>query len=316
MAKGHPGDKTILEIGISLIEQKHPNLPSDVKNTIIQTISDYLKQVIGFPQANDIFITLLGQNEVLERLKEILTMSDEPIPFCGEDDESNPASARRKMRTWSSYEDTRLLAGIYKYGIDNWAPISKFIGNGRTRAQCAQRWARGLNPRICKDTWDPNEDMLLIHLVQKFGDRAWTRISSSLGNRSDVQCRYHYHQLAKDMPHLLQMGGAPAQQFPFASFAQPMPLMPIKPFQGSLPPPRFSLPEIPVTFGTHSPTPPVQHVMPPPNMEYVVNRRGSQLPTIPTMIQDPISMKINQIEIEPPKIEQKLGLDDFLTRFK
>jgi len=30
--------------------------------------------------------------------------------------------------------------------------VASFVGNGRTRAQCAQRWSRGLNPKICKKT--------------------------------------------------------------------------------------------------------------------------------------------------------------------
>lgn len=127
------------------------------------------------------------------------------------------------MRTWSSYEDVRLLAGIYRYGIDNWAPISKFVGNGRTRAQCAQRWARGLNPRICKDTWDPSEDMRLMQLVQQYGDKSWTRIAASLGNRSDVQCRYHYHQITKDMGQIVPIPRAQLSSSQASSQIPPYP---------------------------------------------------------------------------------------------
>ena len=102
------------------------------------------------------------------------------------------------MQKWSTYEDNRLLAAIYRYGIDNWALISKFVGNGRTRAQCAQRWTRCLNPRICKETWEPREDALLIQLVQNFGDHSWTKVAEYMGNRSDVQCRYRYSQITKE----------------------------------------------------------------------------------------------------------------------
>jgi hypothetical protein len=45
--------------------------------------------------------------------------------------------------------------------------------------------------------------MRLMQLVHMYGDKAWTKISGSMGNRSDVQCRYHYHQLAKDISQLM-----------------------------------------------------------------------------------------------------------------
>ena len=44
----------------------------------------------------------------------------------------------------------------------------------------------------------PEEDAKLIELVEKYGDRSWTKIASEIGNRSDAQCRYHYKQLNKD----------------------------------------------------------------------------------------------------------------------
>ena len=312
MRKGHLGDRTILEIGIGLIEQKAPNLPNDLKTTLIQTTSDFLKHNIQFSQANEIFMNILGQNDIIERLKEVLTVPDEPIAFNGEDEE-NSSSSRRKMRTWSTYEDTRLLSGIYRYGIDNWAPISKFIGNGRTRAQCAQRWARGLNPRICKDTWDPQEDMLLLHLVQKFGDRAWTRISSSLGNRSDVQCRYHYHQLTKDMPHLVQLNqqnSSTQSNYPFPNFNTPIQLVPINSIQNNLPPPRYSLPAIPINLNNQL-TENTQ-VLNTPNFDSNFQRRSSQLNNHLPVISN-ISKNDNDQNISN---EKKMGLDDFLIRFK
>jgi hypothetical protein len=37
----------------------------------------------------------------------------------------------------------------------------------------------------------------LIDTVQKLGQKAWTRVASTLGNRSDVQCRWRYRFLAK-----------------------------------------------------------------------------------------------------------------------
>ena len=85
-----------------------------------------------------------------------------------------------------------------KHGIENWTSISRFVGNGRTRSQCSQRWMRGLDPKISKTQWSQQEEELLIHLISVHGNKAWTTISSQMRNRSDVQCRYKYKQLLKE----------------------------------------------------------------------------------------------------------------------
>lgn len=89
----------------------------------------------------------------------------------------------------------RLLAAVARYGIENWKNISDFVGNGRTRSQCSQRWLRCLNPKISKKSWTNDEDKQLKELVDTHGNKSWTKIASIMGNRSDVQCRYHYNHL-------------------------------------------------------------------------------------------------------------------------
>jgi hypothetical protein len=102
------------------------------------------------------------------------------------------------MRSWTGAEDLRLLSGILRSGIDDWSRIAAFVGSGRSKSQCHQRWTRGLDPRIIKETWTPQQDELLLMLVALYGQKGWTRISIGLGNRCDVQCRYRYNVLKKD----------------------------------------------------------------------------------------------------------------------
>ena len=133
-----------------------------------------------------------GTNEPIKRLKKILdacskTVSSTPkVPQPG-----------KKTRPWTVAEDNRLLAGIYKHGMDNWATISKFVGNGRTRPQCSQRWYRALDPKISKETWSEEEDKKLLSLIKEYGDKKWTQIALLMGNRTDVQCRYRNKQLQR-----------------------------------------------------------------------------------------------------------------------
>ena len=220
------GGVQIVEIGISILDRVIPCAPPDVKAFLIRVIHDFVCGTISFAQAHATFTAIAGTTEPIDRLNEIFSVPETPIPYTEAEEDGQAGATRRKMRIWSNYEDNRLLAAIYRYGADNWAPISKFVGNGRTRAQCAQRWMRGLNPRISKDTWGPNEDMRLMQLVEQFGEKAWTKIAGSMGNRSDVQCRYHYMQLTKDMSNLMK--GKP---------------MPVRPAFGRATP-RFSLPQL------------------------------------------------------------------------
>jgi hypothetical protein len=238
MARAHAGEAALLEVCIAQVEQQFPNAPQDIRATLITIASNYLQQKATYAQASSSFVSIVGFSEPIERLREILEISDDPLPPADVEEEST-TSTRRKMKMWSLYEDNRLLAGIYRYGVNNWAPISRFVGNSRTRAQCAQRWARGLNPRICKESWDPCEDVRLVQLVRTFGDKAWTKIASQMGNRSDVQCRYHYMQLVKEMPHLME-------PFAFPSMGVgPAPAMPVKPVFSAQRTPRFSQPLLP-----------------------------------------------------------------------
>lgn len=325
-----------------MIEQQLPTITPDIRSSLCRVVSDYLKQIITYNQAHAVFLALVGASDPIDRLREILEVPDESIPFTGEEDEpNNPNMARRKMRTWSSYEDTRLLAGIYRYGVDNWAPISKFVGNGRTRAQCAQRWARGLNPRICKDTWDPKEDMRLLSLVQQFGDKAWTRISASLGNRSDVQCRYHYHQLTKDMSQIMQIhtlqasfsnqgGGQQPSAFPTISGTNNAThVVSVRPnFASQRQAPRFSMPVVNLNNDINTnqnesqlmlpPNPNIaarrssHYIIPPLGNTSLVHRGSAPKIDFPTELEP---LKDSPKTDNPENLPTTTNIDEFLNKF-
>jgi hypothetical protein len=143
------------------------------------------------------FRSAFGTDQPVQKILAILQMSPEPIPCGARPPAENSNGQRQKARTWTEYEDQRLISGIHKYGLDNWHQVCEFVGNGRTRSQCAQRWNRGLNPQIIKGPWSAQDEDELIALVAKHGEKSWKKIANQFGNRSDVQCRYHYQQLQK-----------------------------------------------------------------------------------------------------------------------
>lgn len=195
------GKDVLVEVGMSYVEGIMSSIDPRDYDRLASTLSDFLDGTIQFPQASRVFMETIGRDEPLVRVNEILTIPEEPIPYT-EEEQAEDNHNRKKTRTWSACEDQRLVAGVYKYGLDNWPMVAQFVGNGRTRAQCTQRWARGLNPKICKKHWTPAEDEQLKRLVQTYGEKAWTKIAAALGNRSDVQCRYHYRQIIRgdEMP--------------------------------------------------------------------------------------------------------------------
>lgn len=174
-----------------------PLLDSNIFPIVRKSISNFVEGKVDYMETVRIFTALVGSSNPIDKIHEILTLPDDPIPDVKEDTKDD-TRRRRKTRTWSSLEDMRLLAGVHKYGLDSWSNVCYFVGNGRTRAQCSQRWLRVLDPKISKDQWSQHESAELLRLVEEYGEKKWMKIATELGNRSDVQCRYHYLQLMRE----------------------------------------------------------------------------------------------------------------------
>ncbi|KAK8882418.1 hypothetical protein M9Y10_045060 [Tritrichomonas musculus] len=136
------------------------------------------------------------------------------IPFQNQIGDPLDPSNRRRHRSppWSTEEDERLIAGIFHFGFSDWQKVSTFVGKGRTRTQCGQRWLRCLDPNMNKEKWTPEEDATLKKLVELYGVHSWARIAKELGNRTDVQCRYRYVRCAREPPNFANNQSIP--QFP------------------------------------------------------------------------------------------------------
>jgi hypothetical protein len=157
-------------------------------------VGNYLTGALTHAQAAALYLERFQTSAPIDRLREILTVASDPLPNLAL---RAGSSARRKTQQWAPIEDTRLFAAVHKFGTENWSHIAQFIGNGRTRSQCSQRWQRGLDPRISRNRWSAEEEAMLLRLVATHGEKSWIRISTALGNRSDVQCRYRFHQIQK-----------------------------------------------------------------------------------------------------------------------
>lgn len=190
-----PGATQVIELGISHAEAMSDFMPTSVKESLAETLRKFIFQQIKFTEACESTQVLIHSIEPVEQIKEVLEVSETPLPACPEETHQSGQPFRRKTRTWTNGEDTRLIAGVLRYGTDNWQLVSRFLGGGRNRAQCSQRWSRCISPKISKKPWSPFEDQKLRDLVSVYGKKCWMNIARMMGNRSDVQVRYRWIQL-------------------------------------------------------------------------------------------------------------------------
>lgn len=153
-------------------------------------------QTDNYWAAAKVFGDILQCQRPLDYLRSVLSVPDTPIPPL-QPGHALLASKSQLRRPWSEYEDMRLMAGIYKYGLVDFHLVAKFVGNGRSQWQCRQRWTRGIDPSISKEKWTDAEDKELLEAVKCFGAKQWKKVATRLPNRSDVQCRYRYLLLTK-----------------------------------------------------------------------------------------------------------------------
>lgn len=170
-----------------------------IPREILTTIEDLIDDKIDYTHSLRVFSDYEISSKLIHTIKEIKNIDEQPI--IPNDSELND----KKRNLWTEIEDIRLTAGVIRYCLTNWKIIADFVGNGRSRVQCSQRWRRSLDPLISKNVWSAKEENDLIELVHKYGNQSWSKIASELGNRSDIQCRYHFVQMCKqscDDPNL------------------------------------------------------------------------------------------------------------------
>jgi len=183
----------LIELGIVEAQKQKPSINANDLAAIRDSLKLFLTDSKNFSESKKNILAKTGSTSSIDRIIEILNVSETPIAKTTL--KLDNETGRKRMRPWTCEEDTRLLAGILRFGHVNWARISTFVGGGRSRSQCAQRWTRTLDPTISKNNWTKEEDSLLIQVVHQTNGNEWRQVSKQLGNRSDVQCRYRYRQL-------------------------------------------------------------------------------------------------------------------------
>jgi hypothetical protein len=193
------GRDPLIDIGMSYLQADATvKLTNEILDSARETLAKFLCGDIAHSVARAEMQALVGSPKSIDNLYEIITVPDQPIPRCfSRPNNPDRPSERRRVRSWTKEEDTRLLAGIHRFGLERWVVVAQFVGSGRGRSECAQRWLRVLDPKICRGPWTKADEDRLCRLVKQFGEHSWMRVAQEMGNHADVQCRYHFFQMQR-----------------------------------------------------------------------------------------------------------------------
>ena len=183
----------LMDMGLFYAQQSCKSMSNETCDKVKEVLHNMLFHKMKPAECRIIMKLLIGSYEAIDKIEDILKV--EPGP--PNDEANSETKTLKKTRAWNKVEDKRLLCAIHKYGLNDWRNVSLFVGNGRTKAQCYQRWYRTLNPYISKDPWSQEDDKKLLHCVEMYGDHSWTKVSEVIKTRTDVQCRYRYNMLTK-----------------------------------------------------------------------------------------------------------------------
>jgi Myb-like DNA-binding domain len=126
---------------------------------------------------------------------------DDEIAADDDDDDNNPYDGtqmakqtyrRASMGKWSEEEDEILRKAVNEQGGKNWKKIAAQL-RGRTDVQCLHRWQKVLRPGLVKGPWTPEEDNIVMNLVEKHGTKKWSHIARQLNGRLGKQCRERWY---------------------------------------------------------------------------------------------------------------------------
>ena len=86
-------------------------------------------------------------------------------------------------RAWQPEEDQQLRQLVTELGPCHWSVIASYL-EGRAGKQCRERWHNHLCPNVRKEEWSPEEDGMIMELVQRYGTK-WSKIVKLMPGRTD-----------------------------------------------------------------------------------------------------------------------------------
>ena len=185
------------------VKQHFPNLNDEEKSILIDNSIKFFNDKISFSDLESLYKEYNLDTALVNKFNHIKTAKPPTMTIKTIEKNNQPLfpSHKKKSNSWSEYEDIRLLAAIMRYGPKDWKQIAEFVSSGRTASQCNQRWCRALDPTINHAQWTQEEDAKLLKAVELLGKTNWCKVAKALQGRTDLQCRYRYYQIMKNLPN-------------------------------------------------------------------------------------------------------------------